>query len=93
MAKLEYPWAIIVSNTMDDEVEITVHKSYELAKKALVDDILDEANIKSQDGINHEVDTSVLDAQDCAMLNIMHPSGLHWYHYMWQIVRIPEPED
>ncbi|MBD5585148.1 MAG: hypothetical protein HDQ88_08700 [Clostridia bacterium] len=78
---------------MDDEIEVSVHKTYELAQKALVDDLMNEANIKQQNDIEHEIDASTLDEQDCARLFIHNESALLRYHYIWQIVRIPEPEN
>lgn len=92
MPRLDYPWAVVVTNTMDNEIEVTVHKTYELAQKALVDDLMDEANIKTQNGIEHQIDVTRLDSHDIATLQILNASPLLTYHYIWQIVHIPEPE-
>ena len=93
MLILKYPWAVVVTNTLDEEVEVTVHETPELAKKALVDDLSREAKTKTENNTPHKVDMAALDTEGCARLAVMTPGGLERYRYTWQIVEIPDPEE
>ena len=79
-------YALVVTNTRDHDIEVSTHKTYDLALRTAVTDMLDEKHIQEQEN-DHVCEVELPgDDIDMGIMTVTTPAST--YQYFWHITKI-----